>query len=119
MPARAALKKEIHIANSAAPALVVAVCDSNVVLGFNQEFTWSNPSRQNCDITPSANSVWPFAAPSYHVAAGKTAPGKTLPCPPLAQKQQPYTYQVSGGGCGMAATAGAIPATVPKNVLIP
>ena len=38
---------------------------------------------------------------------------------PLAQKQQPYTYQVSGGGCGMAATAGAIPATVPKNVLIP
>jgi hypothetical protein len=111
MPRAAALKKEMHIAKSAAPAIVINVCDSNDQLGFNQDFTWSNTSNIDCTVTPSPNSVWPFTQSSYHVAAGKTTPGQTLPSPPLAKNQQPYEYLVTGGGCSAD--------TVPKNVLIP
>jgi hypothetical protein len=112
MPSRsAALRKEIHQAQSAAPAVVYNVCDSGFQLGLNQSFTWSNTSNQDCTISPSPTSVWPFTSPSYYVPAGKMAAAQTYGSPPLAQKQQTYIYQVTGGGCSMA--------TTPKNVLIP
>jgi len=112
MPGRAVVKKQIHIAKSPAPAVIIDVCDTDFELGFNQDFTWSNTSTYDCDITPSANSVFPFTQSSYHVAAGKTLAGKTLPNPPLAKNQQTYTYLVTGGGCAPIDTT-------PKNVLIP
>ena len=112
MPSRsAALKKQIHVAQPPVAAPVYNVCDSGFELGLNESFTWSNTSNQDCTISPSPTSVWPFVAPSSYVAAGKMTPAQTAGSPPLAQKQQTYTYQVTGGGCTTA--------TTPKNVLIP
>ena len=87
------------------------VCDKDDVLGFDESFTWSNTSGDDCLIEPG-EGWWPFVDDFYSVTKHSTAGGKTLKRPPLAKNRTKYIYNVTGGGCPPLETN-------PKNVLIP